>query len=91
MKRARIYQTKAWKTVRNQVLNVSRTCWLCGHGAANSVDHVIPLSLGGAPYDPGNLRPAHGVEGCPTCGKKCNSSKHNRMPRKPALTTSQRW
>ena len=45
------------------------TCWLCSHPidlglprrnpAGLSIDHVIPLALGGARRDLTNLRPAH--------------------------------
>ena len=44
-------------------------CWMCG-GAKESVDHVKPLSKGGA-HILANLRPA--------C-KSCNSRKRNRWP-----------
>lgn len=55
------------------------TCHLCGHGKAHTSDHLIPLSKwGNQPYDPRLSRPAHGVEGCPTCKVKCNSSRGNR-------------
>ncbi len=54
-------------------------CHLCGHGDANTADHLVPLSKwSNQPYDPRLSRPAHGVEGCPTCGLKCNSSRGNR-------------
>lgn len=66
---------RPWRRIRAQVLAESQLCWICGHGAADTVDHVIPLSKGGDPLDPANLRPAHGVNGCPVCRRKCNSSK----------------
>ncbi len=55
------------------------TCHICGHGDADSIDHLVPLSAwGNQPYDPRISRPAHGVAGCPTCRVKCNSSRGNR-------------
>lgn len=46
-----------------------RVCWLCGLPGANSADHVIPISLGGAVYDLNNLGPSH---------RKCNYARGNR-------------
>jgi hypothetical protein len=34
-------------------------CWLCGFGEADTIDHVLPLSMGGNDHID-NLRPAHG-------------------------------
>jgi 5-methylcytosine-specific restriction endonuclease McrA len=42
-------------------------CWLCGKPGANSVDHLLPQSLGGG-HDPGNLRAAH---------RWCNAARKN--------------
>lgn len=54
-------------------------CHLCGHPGATSADHLVPLSVWpNQPYDARLARPAHGVEGCETCGVKCNSSRGNR-------------
>lgn len=54
-------------------------CHLCKHGDARTADHLVPLSKwNNQPYDARLSRPAHGVEGCPTCGIKCNSSRGNR-------------
>lgn len=55
------------------------TCHLCGHEGAYTADHLIPVSVwSNQPYDPGLARPAHGVEGCPTCKVPCNSSRGNK-------------
>jgi len=54
-------------------------CHLCGHGDAHTADHLIPLSVwSNQPYEPHLSRPAHGVEGCPTCHVPCNSSRGNK-------------
>jgi 5-methylcytosine-specific restriction endonuclease McrA len=71
-------------------------CWLCGQkvdktlppGQPGSpeVDEVIPVSLGGSPYDRKNCRLAH---------RLCNQRRGNKPPeqfRKPVtLTTSRPW
>ena len=55
-------------------------CHLCGHANAHTADHLVPLSAwSNQPYDARLSRPAHGIEGCPTCGLKCNSSRGNRQ------------
>lgn len=63
-------------------------CMWCGHPGAGEVDHLVPMRVGGAPYDPNNLRPIHGSNApCPVCvGKRtgrprcCNQEKqaHDR-------------
>jgi len=46
-----------WQRLRLQILQRDR--WRCTCGAyADTVDHVIPLAEGGAPYDPQNLKAA---------------------------------
>lgn len=77
-----------WKQVRARVLAASDICWLCGRGGADTVDHVIPLSKGGDPLDPSNLRPAHGKRqpwGCPG-----NFGRQNR-PASLQPPTSRPW
>lgn len=55
------------------------TCHLCGHGDAHTADHLVPLALwSNQPYDARLSRPAHGIDGCPTCKLKCNSSRGHR-------------
>ena len=81
---------RPWRRIRAQLLATTDVCWLCGHHGSQSIDHVIPLSKGGHPTSLDNLRPAHGVEGCPTCGRKCNSARGNRMPT-PASNPSRNW
>lgn len=54
-------------------------CHLCKHEGARTADHLIPLSVWpNQPYAPELSRTAHGVEGCATCGIKCNSSRGNK-------------
>lgn len=71
---------KATRWKREAYAMWGRTCHICGHGNADSIDHLVPLSVwGNQPYDPRISRPAHGVAGCPTCHVKCNSSRGNRL------------
>jgi 5-methylcytosine-specific restriction endonuclease McrA len=67
--------SREYRRLRAEILAAAPVCWLCGHDGADAIDHVRPLSRGGSPTDPANLRPAHGDRGCPTCRRKCNASK----------------
>ncbi|MDQ6875793.1 MAG: HNH endonuclease [Actinomycetota bacterium] len=59
----------AWRTARKRVLAEEQDCALCGrpldhtlprrHPWASEIDHIVPLSIGGAPYDRHNLRAVH--------------------------------
>jgi len=72
-------QSAAWRKLAAQVLREESECWLCGHPIdvnapprsrwSGSVDHVIPLKLGGASARH-NTRAAH---------YGCNSSKGARL------------
>lgn len=53
-------------------------CWLCGHLGADAADHKVPLAQGGSDTVD-NLAPAHHLEPCPTCGKKCNRLKSGKL------------
>ena len=50
----RIYKTKRWRILRRHRLTVDPLC-PCG-AIATEVDHRVPISAGGAPYDPANTR-----------------------------------
>lgn len=67
-----------FRQMRARLLAASDVCIVCGHGASDTADHVIPVSKGGARLDPDNLAPIHGVAGCPVCLRKCNSEKGDR-------------
>lgn len=64
-----IRDTYKWRKLRAAILARDlRTCHYCGE-TATTVDHLVPLSKGGAPYDPDNL-----VAAC----MRCNYSKKNK-------------
>ncbi|NBW15562.1 MAG: HNH endonuclease, partial [Caulobacteraceae bacterium] len=71
----RVHQGRSgrpWRRVRAYVLQRDGgICWLCKRNGADSVDHVIPLSKGGDPLDPANLRAAH---------LKCNGRRQAALP-----------
>jgi hypothetical protein len=80
----------ASRQLRARRLAESDTCHWCGHREADATDHLIPVSKGGARLDPDNLAPIHGVAGCPTCGRKCNNEKSDRIGG-TRLATSVDW
>jgi 5-methylcytosine-specific restriction endonuclease McrA len=56
-----------WYSLRKQILvRDDFTCYLCGK-YANTVDHLRPMSKGGAALDPLNLA---------ACCRPCNDKKH---------------
>lgn len=82
---------RPWRRLRASVLAASDVCWICGHPGSQDVDHVIPLSRHGQPRERANLRPAHGVKGCPYCGHKCNQERGNRLGTPRRHTQSRAW
>lgn len=59
-------------------------CWICGQPGADSADHVLPRSLGGADVL-SNLMPAH---------LSCNQSRGNTARRtrtRSAQVPSRQW
>ena len=74
-----------WRKIRKQVLDANDICWLCGKPGADTVDHVLPLSVyPELAHDIGNLRPAH---------QRCNSSKGAGAPgaHQAPMPRSRRW
>ena len=57
----------AWRQIRKNILQQNPNCARCGQ-PADTIDHIAPISLGGDPLNPNNLRPM--------C-KSCNSSRGN--------------
>jgi 5-methylcytosine-specific restriction endonuclease McrA len=76
-------RTNRWRTIRDRLVSDAEYCAICleplDHQApgrsrwAPSVDHVIPLSRGGEPYDESNLRCVH---------YGCNSSLGAKLARR---------
>jgi hypothetical protein len=84
--------TYQWRQLRARTLAASDVCIVCGHGAADAADHVVPVARGGARLDPDNVAPIHGVDGCPTCGRKCNNEKGDQLLSEvKRLVTSVDW
>ena len=79
-----------YRQARARLLAESDTCHWCGHPGADTADHLIPPHKGGAKADPDNLAPIHGVAGCPTCGRKCNNEKSDKVGA-ARLVTSVDW
>lgn len=80
---------RPYRRLRAEILATTTTCHLCGHPGSQTVDALQPASKGGSHLDPNNLAPAHGIQGCPTCGRKCNQSRGNRTTPRPR--TSRQW
>jgi len=74
-----------YRMARAAVLDDSDVCWWCGHSGADQADHVVPRSVDPTRdvADPTNLAPIHGVNGCPTCARKCNQERGNKAPTPP--------
>jgi 5-methylcytosine-specific restriction endonuclease McrA len=73
---------RPWRRLRTEILAQSDICYLCGKPGADTVDHVVPLSV--APeraHDKTNLAPAH---------RSCNSKKGNRWS-VVSGSASRRW
>jgi len=57
-----IYSTARWARVRARQLARKPLCEMCGElglsvpRPARHVDHIMPISTGGAPFDPANLQ-----------------------------------
>lgn len=82
--------------VRRRVLAEEDVCWLCGqevdktlppfqHGSPE-VDEVVPVSLGGSPFDRSNCRLSHRL-----CNIRRGNGTRRDKPRPEALTTSRQW
>ena len=61
-------------TLARSILRADDTCWICHRPGATTIDHLVPLQLGGT-NDPTNLAPAH---------VGCNSARGTRPLLPPA-------
>ena len=81
---------RKWRHIRAYVLAQTTACGICGKpanavdGPLNSVDHIVPISRGGALYDLENLRGCH---------LRCNQSRgaDARPPKVDRIITSRNW
>jgi len=86
------HRGRRWAEARALCLAQSTVCYLCGHDGADTADHKLSPTRGGAWFDQDNLGPAHGVKGCPTCRRKCNREKGVKTVAEFApLRTSRTW
>ncbi len=78
---------RAWRTLRASILEANPYCAIRGPRCtvwATTVDHVVPVTMGGAELDPGNCRPA-----CARCnyGGGARITNARRAGRLPATST----
>lgn len=95
MARSRGRGGRPWRRARALLFaEAPDVCWLCGHAGTTDADHDPPLGelerRGLDPTDIRFLRRAHGVKGCPTCGRKCNQEKGAKTVM-PAPRASRAW
>ena len=81
-----------YRKARLEFLAAFPTCWICGHGQSDNIDHYYQASTHPhLAYQMWNWRPSHGVKGCPTCGRKCNRER-GTTPGPPVHSPrSRRW
>lgn len=84
--------TAAWRKLRADVLAGDPICAMCRRARATTVDHIVPLALGGALLDPYNVRPA-----CGPCNYRAGQKQTTAIlrarsaRRKVAAVTQVRW
>lgn len=89
-----IYSTQRWQRLRRMVLSSAPLCRSCKAQAkdeipaASQVDHIIPISEGGEPWDMDNLQPlcasCHSVKTARDNGKNVSMGCDiNGMPLDP--------
>lgn len=75
-----------------QILSASTVCIVCGHDGSDAIDQIVSVKRGGDPHDLDNKAQIHGVNGCPTCLRKCNSEKGDKpLSQVRRLVTSRDW
>ncbi|MEJ7742080.1 MAG: HNH endonuclease signature motif containing protein [Nocardioidaceae bacterium] len=50
--------TRRWRVLRARILRGHPLCGICTKELATEIDHVVPVSRGGAMWDIANLQPA---------------------------------
>ncbi len=84
------------RKLRAQVFAEEDTCGICGEpvdttlpaGRPDSpeVDHIIPISKGGSPYDRAGCRLAHRL-----CNQRRGNGEPRQRPRLTPFTTTRTW
>lgn len=84
--------TRRYRQLRAELFLTRPCCWWCDLAIkwdapprsrwAPSIDHLIPLSLGGAPEDPDNMVVAH---------YGCNSQRRNNLDYQQHNPVSRPW
>jgi 5-methylcytosine-specific restriction endonuclease McrA len=75
----KVTETARWKKLRAKLIRTRPwVCAICGKpirtAAEIEADHIEPVSEGGAPYDPANVRLSH---------RSCNRRRRASVVRKP--------
>lgn len=74
--------SREWKQVRLRVIDRDGCCAVCGSEDKLTVDHVVPISKGGAPFDEDNLV---------TLCDYHNKQKGNRMEGQTTDYINRKW
>lgn len=87
---------RPWRRAAQRLRDQHNPCAICGrpirydapplHPEAFSVDHKIPLALGGHPLDPSNLQAAHRV-----CNSRKGDGRRGTRRWGTNLDTTRRW
>lgn len=86
----------ARRRVERQVYREESDCWICGQPVdmtlrwpdpmSRSIDEVVPVSLGGSPFDRANCRLAH-----LRCNQRRGAGRPVRQGTQPIIETSCDW
>lgn len=71
---------RAWRDLRAKVLAGDPWCAICRNRPATTVDHIVPVTLGGAEMDLGNCRPACGPCNYAGGARITNARRAGRVP-----------
>lgn len=83
---------RRWRRLRLSILLVNDTCALCGKPGADTIDHIVPVHLGGPKWDPANLRPMHGAKRADCPGNySLGATMAQRVKELRPTTPSRRW
>ncbi len=85
---------RAWRTLRDSMLKGNPYCAIRGPRCtvvATTVDHIVPVTMGGAELDPANCRPA-----CARChygggARITNARRAGQVPSAAAAERARRW